>query len=707
MKFLSDFFAVTNQNLLPRLSQSWSLWSFAGRIRLSGLYTAAETGHYPEPEQDSTPVSKWRQALTLLKVVLLVLLWGFFTVVLILWAPTKFDTSVMTVLPKETLAHSLAKAHDAVKITLQGPIDEELQKPGMNTENVPTVGVRVEWRVSGIGQIIERSDMWNVYLLKEQSGYGETFKLFKITTGQHSDLDAMVFLEGNNDDPVSLVMVTDSSPIVTNFGLVYAGLLLLGFYILIVLELTDHTFAALLMANTGIAIITTLGNRPTLPIIISWVDVETLMLLIGMMIIVGIMSETGLFDWMAIAAYRMSSGYAWPLVFILGIITAVMSCILDNVTMLLLMGPIAIRLCEAVKVQTPLVLLVVVMFSNLGGALTPVGDPPNVIISTNREVMKAGITFPIFVAHMMPGVLSALIVATVFIYLSMRWKMFQLTDQQIRASAYRETLRRRLTSEVANRATVIRENYKAKTCIKPADNYFETLAYLQTHFGIQDKVLLIKCLIALTVIVLGFLMHPLPFMSGGTLGWVSIVGAFLLIILTRSKDIKAVLVHVEWAALIFLAGLFVLVEIVDRLGLIHWLGNQTVRLISSVDERHQTMVAILLILWITGIMAAIVGNVPVTTMMLRLIIELAHNKKVKVPLSPLVWALTFGACFGANGTLFGSTANIVGAAIARQYGYRITFLQFFRYGFPLMIITLLIISAYLMIAHVVFTWHKT
>ncbi|XP_020799901.1 P protein [Drosophila serrata] len=638
-----------------------------------------------------------------MKIIFLLSIWGFFTVILFRWAPKELDTSVVTVMPKEILEQYMVESNDAVKITLQGAIDE-----GKSRENVPTIDVRVEWRDSSTNQTIHSSDIWNVYLLKDPDGYGESSKIFRMSDKDRNEVDLVVFLESKSDSPISLVMVTDFKPIVTSYALLYAALLLVGFYVLIALELTDHTFAALLMANTGLAIITALGNRPSLSTIMSWVDIETLTLLIGMMIIVGIMSETGVFDWLAILAYRISKGHSWPLVYLLGIITAIMSCILDNVTMLLLMGPIAIRLCEAVKVQTPLVLLVVVMYSNLGGALTPVGDPPNVIISTNEEVVKSGINFPVFVMHMLPGVICSMLVAAPFFYLTMRNKMFRLTHEQIRASAYREASRRRLTAEVAERATMIRNSYMPrKARIRPAGNYFETLAFLETHYGIQDTPLLVKCLIVLTITVLGFLLHPLPFMSGGTLGWVSILGAILLIILARRKDIRSVLIHVEWAALIFLAALFILVEIVDRLGLIHWLSDQTVSVIVSVNERHHTLVAIILILWITAILASIVGNVPVTTMMLKLILDLANNKKIKVSLSPLVWSLTYGACYGANGTLFGSTANIVGAAIARQYGYRLTFLQFSRYGLPLTIITLLIVTAYLLIAHVVFSWHKS
>lgn len=689
---------------MPRLSQAWPLCSFAGSLRLRRITGLAQARDLAEPGQDEPkPVPRWRFGLTLAKIAFLLLIWGFFAILLIGRAPKAVETSVVTVLPNETAVHRLKLPHDATQISLRGPINAD---PG-STVNVSAVGVRVEWRDSDMNQTIRRTAMWNVYLLEKPNAYAMASKLFEIADPRRSGLKAVVSLAGRCEYPVSLVMVTDSSPMVTECGLIYASLLLLGLYILILCELTDHTFAALLMATTGVAILTAIGNRPTLIQIISWVDVETLMLLIGLMIIVGVMSESGIFDYLAIQSYRISRGHAWPLVFFIAMSTALLSCFLDSVTMLLLMTPIAIRLCEAVKVQSTLVIIVVVVFANIGGALTPVGDPPNVIISTNKEVKKDGINFLVFTMHMAPGVLFTLLVSMLAIYLIMRKRLFKLSELQIQVSEEREATRRRLSVQVADRAAWMREHQPAKPCIKPASDYFETLSYLQAHYGIHNKTLLAKSLIAMTFVVLCFLLHSLPFMSGATLGWVSILGAFLLIILARMNDLDAVLIHVEWSALIFLAGLFVLTEIVDQLGLIRWLCDKAITVINSVDESYQTMVAILLILWISGLLAAFVGNVPVTTMMLKMIIDLGNSDEVSVPLSPLVWALSYGACFGANGTLFGSTANIVGAAIASQYGYRISFMQFFVYGFPMTLISLSVTSVYLLIAHSAFTWHKT
>ncbi|XP_016997003.3 P protein [Drosophila takahashii] len=699
MKFMSDIFRGANVSAIDGVFEAWPSSYQSSLPRRLRMPNQLEPSYLDEPEAFSIK----RLIFKIIKIGVLLLIWGFFTYILVRISTSPVNTSVVTVLPNETLLRRLQLPNDAARITLRGPIDLYLG----NTKDTAFVGLRVEWRDSDLNITLRRSDMWVIYLLADESRFEETARTFEISPTKRRNDKAVISLEGRNEEPVSLLMEVNVYPLVTHHGVIYAALLLIGLYILIVFELTDRTFAALLMATTGIAILTALGNRPTMQTIISWIDFETLMLLLGMMILVAIMSETGVFDWMAVLAYRISKGHPWPLLILLSSITAIMSCVLDNVTMLLLMAPIAIRLCEAMGVQTPLVLIIVVMYSNIGGTLTPVGDPPNVIIATNPEVIAQGIDFLNFVIHMLPGVFLAIIAGFGVFYLTMRKSLFKLQDRQIELAAERESMRRRMSAEITARASEMRERQPARQCLKPSANYFETLAHLEAHHRIRDKTLLIKCLFTLVFVILCFLLHSLPFMAGATLGWVAILAAFLLLILAKMNDIEEILDQVEWSALLFLAALLVLTEAVAQLGFIHWLSENTVKVIMSVEEKHQTTVGILIILWLTAFLAAFVGNVPVTTMMLRLTIELQHNEAIGVPLSPLIWALSYGACFGGNGTLIGASANVIAAAIAHQYGYKISFVQFFIYGFPMMLATVSLATVYLLLAHSVFTWHKT
>nr|XP_036672275.1 P protein [Drosophila suzukii] len=703
MKFMSDIFRGANLSLIDEVFQAWPSSHQSSLPRRLRMPEQLEPNYLDEPETFSVR----RFVFKLIKIGVLLLIWGFFTYVLVRISTVPEYTSVVTVLPNETQLSRIKLPNDATKITLSGPIDLNLLKKKGDAKDTPYVGLRVEWRDRDLNETFRRSKMWTIYLLKDDSLFTAATNTFKIKPTANSNAKAVISLEGRNEEPVSLLMEVCSHPMITDYGVLYAALLLLGLYILIVFELTDRTFAALLMATTGIAILTALGNRPSLENIIAWIDFETLMLLLGMMILVAIMSETGIFDWMAVLAYRISKGHPWPLLILLSSITAIMSCVLDNVTMLLLMAPIAIRLCEAMSVQTPLVLIVVVMYSNIGGTLTPVGDPPNVIIATNPVVIAQGIDFLVFTLHMLPGVLMALIAGFGVFYLTMRKSLFKLQDRQIELAAEREANRRRMSAEISARAMEMRDRQPTKPCLKPSANYFETLAHLEAHHRIRNKTLLIKCMFTLVFVVICFLLHSLPFMAGATLGWVAMLAAFLLLILAKMNDIEEILDQVEWSALLFLAALLVLTEAVAQLGFIHWLSEHTVSVIMSVEEKHQTTVGILVILWLTAFLAAFVGNVPVTTMMLRLTIELHHNDAISVPHTPLIWALSYGACFGGNGTLIGASANVVAAAIAHQYGYKISFVQFFIYGFPMMLATVSLATVYLLIAHSVFTWHKT
>lgn len=167
----------------------------------------------------------------------------------------------------------------------------------------------------------------------------------------------------------------------------------------------------------------------------------------------------------------------------------------------------------------------------------------------------------------------------------------------------------------------------------------------------------------------------------------------------------AMMHRIEWTTLLFFAAMFIITECLERLGLIQWIGHHTVNIIMSVSPESRLAVAIILILWISAITSAFVDSIPVTTMMVKIVVSLAQNTTLDLPLQPLVWALAFGPCLGGNGTLVGASANVVCAGIAEQHGYTFSFNKYFKVGFPIMIGSVIVTTAYLMIAHCVFTWH--
>lgn len=197
-----------------------------------------------------------------------------------------------------------------------------------------------------------------------------------------------VHMSSNVEADVPVKFTYDSTPIDKETGVIYAAIVLLGLYVLIIWEIVNRTFAAMIASTLAIGVLAAMDERPSMPKLISWIDVETLLLLFGMMIMVAILSETGIFDFLAVYAYQVTNGRVWPLINCLCIFTAVLSSFLDNVTTVLLMTPVTIRLCEVMELNPVPVLMSMVIYSNVGGTLTPVGDPPNVIIASNSYISK-------------------------------------------------------------------------------------------------------------------------------------------------------------------------------------------------------------------------------------------------------------------------------------------------------------------------------
>lgn len=185
----------------------------------------------------------------------------------------------------------------------------------------------------------------------------------------------------------------------------------------------------------------------------------------------------------------------------------------------------------------------------------------------------------------------------------------------------------------------------------PTESYKATLEELQQKYPIKNKQLLVKSMITLVFVISFFFLHSAPHIQKLSLGWTALLGAILLLILYDREDMEAVLSHVEWATLLFFAALFVLMEALSELGLIDFIGKQAVNLILMAGESSRLAVAILIILWVSAIASAFVDNIPFTTMMIKIVISLAENEDLNLPLQPLVWALAMGACLGGNENL--------------------------------------------------------
>ena len=467
---------------------------------------------------------------------------------------------------------------------------------------------------------------------------------------------------------------------IDNSQAVWVGLaILLGVYALIITEVVHRTLAAALGGLLAIMALSFYSEKAfTLGEVTTLIDWETIGLLLGMMVMVGILSHTGLFEWFAVQAYKRSGGSVWTLVVILCSVTAVLSAFLDNVTTMLLLTPVTIQLAKVLDIKPIPLLISEVLFSNIGGAATMIGDPPNIMIGSGLssaaiedaamkqeglvqqgylELANSGVSFNDFIIEMAPGILMTIVPSFMFL----KW-------------FYAEEFS----------GTRVRD-----------------IAELESRYGIKDAAMLKVSGAILLLVVLNFFLHPVTHIA---VSWIALVGAVLMLLATDRHELEKPLEHVEWTTLLFFAGLFVLVHALQYLGVISFIGEYVTKGIElfGTDEKGDVVrlaAAILIILWVSAIASAFIDNIPYTATMIPVVLQISYE--LNIDLNPLIWALAFGACLGGNGTLIGASANVVTAGMSEEAGYPISFNEFFKAGFPIMILTTAIISFYMMLVYVV------
>jgi len=461
-----------------------------------------------------------------------------------------------------------------------------------------------------------------------------------------------------------------------------------------------------------------------LEVVIEWIDFETIMLLFGMMVIVGVLSETGVFEWSAVKAYKYSGGSTWTLITLLILFSAIVSAFLDNVTTILLLTPVTIRMCNVIGLEPTPILLAEVVFSNIGGTATAVGDPPNVIIvSSNwREVtgVEKDIDFTEFTGHLMPGIIFVMIGCYFQLRFMFRKTNFANPDNPATAETKREILiwertlvkqacrtkeERRFCAKLERKIEELKVAAEDAVANEGAD-WSATVKEMELDAQIKDADLLMNALVVLSAVILMFFLHSVPSIHLD-LGWIAVIGAMALLLLSGIHNIEELMMKVEWATLLFFAALFILMEALAELGLIDWIGTAVATMIKNFPDGSRNALSIIVILWVSALSSSFIDNIPFTTAMIPVIKKIASDPELidaGLTLRPLVWALAFGACLGGNGTLIGASANVVMAGLAEQEGISITFNGFFKVGFPIMLVSTFIAMIYLIICHVAFDW---
>ncbi|MFI6393251.1 ArsB/NhaD family transporter [Nonomuraea sp. NPDC050540] len=369
------------------------------------------------------------------------------------------------------------------------------------------------------------------------------------------------------------------------------------------------------------------------------VDWNVIFLLLGMMVIVGVLKQTGVFEYLAIWAAKRARGRPYRLMVLLVVITACASALLDNVTTVLLIAPVTFLVCQRMALPVVPYLIAEAMASNIGGAATLIGDPPNIIIAS-----RGGLSFNDFLVHMAPMVTVLMVVF---------------------AGLCRILFRKVFVYDPKRAAEIMGLNERE---------------------AIADRALLWQSLAVLGLVIAAFVLHPVLHYEPSV---VAVLGAGLLVAATKVTTEQAI-AEVEWPTLVFFMGLFVMVGALVETGVIGQVSRMAVDATAG-----QLGLATMVLLWASAALSAIVDNIPYVATMSPIVADLVQASGGNDSAQVLWWALAFGADLGGNATAVGAAANVVVIGIAARNGTPISFWQFTKYGLIVALVTVALVTPYL------------
>ncbi len=423
---------------------------------------------------------------------------------------------------------------------------------------------------------------------------------------------------------------------------VVAGIIFILMYAVIVSEKIHRTVAAMLGAL--LMILSGILSQDTA---LHHIDFNTLGLLVGMMVLVGVTSHTGLFDYVAIKAARAAKAEPRRILVYLGFITAVFSGFLDNVTTVLLMVPVTFSITQKLHINPMPFLLTQIIASNVGGTATLIGDPPNIMIGSAVKEL----TFMAFIENLAPIAIFNLLI--VIFLVEVIYRKGLKTTPELQAELMR----------------------------------------LDERKALKDRRLLSRALFVLALVILGFFTHSVTHIESSL---IALTGGFLLLLLAGGSHhlVEKTMKSVEWATIFFFIGLFIAVGGLIETGIINSLAARAV----AVTGGDVTATS-LMVLWLSALVSSVLDNIPFVATMIPLIQNMGAMGVSN--LEPVWWSLALGACLGGNGTLVGASANLIVAGLAAERGVKITFIQYFKIGFPIMLLTIVLSTVYVYIRYLI------
>ena len=371
---------------------------------------------------------------------------------------------------------------------------------------------------------------------------------------------------------------------------------------------------------------------------LGFIDFNTIGVLIGMMMFVAVVKNSGLFEYLAVKSARMAKGDPWRIMVAFMIITAVLSAFLDNVTTVLLIGPMTFSICQKLDLNPVPFLMTQIIASNVGGTATLIGDPPNIMLGS-----AADISFLQFVIYDGPIVVIVMV------------------------------------------ATIISFKFLYGRGLSVAPEKMELIMQMDENEMIKDRILFIKSVVMIFLVAAAFLLHDALELKTSVIA----LSCAALMIMIGGQDVEETVHDVEWPTIVFFAFLFIVVGGLEKVGLIHMLAES---LIEATGTHY--VILMIVILWVSAICSAILDNIPFVATLIPLIQTMSAEG---IDVWPLWWAVSIGACFGGNGTIIGASANVVLTGIAGRRGYPITFIQFMKIGAPMMIMSIVLATGYLLV----------
>ena len=408
---------------------------------------------------------------------------------------------------------------------------------------------------------------------------------------------------------------------------------------LIVSEKVHRTTAAL----SG-AVLLILAGIITFDTGVEHIDFNTLGVLVGMMMFVAVIKGSGIFEYLAVKAAKVAKGNPWIIMILFSLITAILSAFLDNVTTVLLIGPVTYTVCRVLLDINPLPFFITeIIASNVGGTATLIGDPPNIMIGS-----AANLSFFDFLIYDGPAVLIILVACIAMFYF---------------------LYGRKLTVEEDKKNAVMA---------------------LNENDAIHNPTLFKKSVVMIILAAIAFVAHGAFHIEPSVIALTS--AAVMLLI--SGTDIETIMVDVEWSTIGFFAGLFVVVGGLAETGVINMMAYALIDLTGG-----DMMITIIVLVWASAIISSFLDNIPLVATLIPIIITM---ESTGMDVMPLWWAVSLGACLGGVGTLIGASANVVMASISARNGYPITFIEYLKVGFPVMIVCTAIACVYCVVRFCVF-----